>query len=123
MSDLNDMLVGDMQHVLRMFEKIRMQDIRDIRSVDTDMLFVMQNGQRILWQQGALDALQKPELMLIFKDGTLRAEQLFKQIEIFYIKESNDEEHLELDSSHFIHHTDAVVFQQTICIEQRWILI
>ncbi|WP_310646324.1 hypothetical protein [Limnohabitans sp.] len=116
-------LVGDLQYVLRIFRKIRMQDIRDIRNIDTDMLFVMENGQRILWQSGALNSLQEPELMLVFKDGTLRAQQLLKQLESIDIKQPNDEKHLLLDDSHFILHSDAMAFQQAMCIEQKWILI
>jgi hypothetical protein len=116
-------LVGDLQYVLRIFEKIRMQDIRDIRNIDTDMLFVMQNGQRILWQQGALNALQEPELMLVFQDGTLRAKQLYEQLETIDIKQPNDEKHLLLDDSLSIFHANTLAFQQAICIKQEWILI
>lgn len=38
--------------------------------------------------------LQKPNLRLIFEDGTLRAEQLIKQIEMIHIQKLDGELYL-----------------------------
>lgn len=123
MAGPSDALILNLIQALQVFESIRMQDIRDIRTVDTDMLFVMQNGQRIVWQEGALTVLQKPELILVFKDGTLSAEHLFKQIEMINIHKPEDSEQLLFDTSHYGYHADAQLYQQVICIDQRWEVI
>lgn len=99
MTEPSDVLALNGLQAMQAFAQLRMQDIRDIRSVDTDLLLVMRNGQQIVWQQGALTVLQKPELVLLFKDGTLRAEQLFKQIETIEINEPKEQEQLMNESS------------------------
>lgn len=68
-----------------LLNKIRILDIKDIRSVDVDMLIYLQNGQQIVLENGALLALTKPELKLVFNDGTLKMEQLFNQIDQFHL--------------------------------------
>lgn len=85
-----DVLVVNQEQALLVFEQARIANIRDIRTVDTDLLLVMRNGQKIVWQGGALSALQNPDLLLVFKDGTLRAELLFKQIEMIELNEPGE---------------------------------
>lgn len=85
-----DVLVVNQEQALQVFEQARIANIRDIRTVDTDLLLVMRNGQKIVWQGGALSALQNPDLLLVFKDGTLRAELLFKQIEMIELNEPTE---------------------------------
>lgn len=123
MGALNETLTVDLQQALQIFEKARMQDIRDIRSVDTDLLLVMRNGQRIVWQGGALTVLQKPDLLLIFKDGTLRAEQLFKQIETIDINDPKGGDESFFYDAQGVHYTETVVSPTELGIEQRWVLI
>lgn len=65
-----------------LLKKLRIEDLRDIRTVDTDLLLVFSHGLEVIWIDGALGALQTPDLILIFRDGTLTFEQLFKQIDL-----------------------------------------
>ena len=60
---------------------VRIANIKDIRTVDTDLILKLQNGDVLILSDGALLALMHPDLIFIFKDGTLRLEQLFQQIE------------------------------------------
>ena len=119
----NDTLTLNLQQALQVFEQVRMQDIRDIRSVDIDLLLVLRSGQHIVWQEGSLTILQRPEMTLFFKDGTLKAEQLFKQIEKIDIQEPKNEDDSFLNGAHGVHYAEAVVCPSEMGIEQRWVLI
>lgn len=63
------------------FRGVRIANIKDIRTVDTDLILTLQNGDVLILSDGALLSLMHPELIFVFKDGTLRLEQLFQQIE------------------------------------------
>ena len=123
MGVFNEILNVNLQQALHVFERMRMQDIRDIRSVDTDLLLVLRSGQQILWQEGSLTILQRPEMTLIFKDGTLRAEQLFKQIETIDIYEPKGGENSLLDGGDAVHHVAVASWPCDLGVEQRWVLI
>jgi hypothetical protein len=60
---------------------VRIADVKDIRAVDTDLLLVLKTGERIVLTDGVLLSVTQPELLLTFRDGTLRLEQIFQQIE------------------------------------------
>lgn len=60
---------------------VRIANIKDIRTVDTDLIMTLQNGDVLILTDGALLSLLHPDLTFVFKDGTLRLEQLFQQIE------------------------------------------
>lgn len=126
MGGSNQTLTVNLQQALQVFERLRMQDIRDIRSVDTDLLLVLRSGQQILWQEGSLTVLQRPEMTLLFKDGTLRAEQLFKQIETIDIHERKGEDDSFFDGApeaDGAHNAAVALWPCELGIEQRWVLI
>lgn len=123
MGGSNDMLTLNLQQALQVFTQVRIQDIRDIRSVDTDLLLVLQTGQRIVWREGSLTVLQKPELVLLFKDGTLKAEQLFKQIELIHLNDPKVEDDSWFDGVHWVHFVDAVLRSSDVSVENRWVVL
>ncbi len=123
MVDPNQLLTVNLQQALQVFERARIQDIRDIRSVDTDLLLVFKSGQQVMWRDGALTALQKPEMVLLFRDGTLKAEQLFKQIETIHIKEPSVEDDSFWDAAQGIHHADAVMRALDVSDVNKWVLL
>ena len=123
MGDANQILTVNLQEALQVFSRVRMQDIRDIRSVDTDLLLVFKGGQQIVWHEGALTVLQKPELVLLFRDGTLKAEQLFKQIEMIHIKEPSVEEDSFWNAAHGLYYADALVQPTELMDVNKWILL
>ena len=123
MGDANQLLTVNLQEALQVFARVRMQDIRDIRSVDTDLLLVFKGGQQIVWREGALTVLQKPELVLLFRDGTLKAEQLFKQIEMIHISEPKIEDDSFFDAAHWGYHADVVVSFSGVNNENKWIVL
>jgi len=113
----------NLQQALQVFERVRIEDIRDIRTVDTDLLLVFKSGQQIVWREGALTVLQKPDLVLLFRDGTLKAEQLFKQIEMIHISEPKVEEGSFFEGANWMHHADAVVYLGGTHNENKWIVL
>ena len=123
MGDSNQLLTVNLQQALQVFERARIQDIRDIRSVDTDLLLVLRSGQHIVWREGSLTVLQKPELVLLFKDGTLKAEQLFKQIELIHLNDPKVEDDSWFDAAHWVHHADAVLRPSDVSVENRWVVL
>ncbi|MGY0196162.1 beta strand repeat-containing protein [Leptothrix sp. BB-4] len=64
-----------------LLKKLSIQNIRDIRALDVDMLLVMANGDRVILSGGAVAALTQPELLLQFSDGRLTLGQLFGKID------------------------------------------
>ena len=123
MGDANQILTVNLQEALQVFARVRMQDIRDIRSVDTDLLLVFKGGQQIVWHEGALTVLQKPELVLLFRDGTLKAEQLFKQIEMIHLNDPKVEDDSWFDAAHWVHYADAVLRSSDVSVENRWVVL
>ena len=123
MGDPNQLLTVNLQEALQVFARVRMQDIRDIRSVDTDLLLVFKGGQQIVWREGALTVLQKPELVLLFRDGTLKAEQLFKQIEMIHIREPKIEDDSFFEGTNWVHHADAVMYLGGMHNENKWLVL
>lgn len=45
----NQLVTVNLQQALHVFERVRIQDIRDIRSADTDLLLVFKGGQQVVW--------------------------------------------------------------------------
>jgi hypothetical protein len=123
MGGSNDLLTMNLQKALQAFAQMRIQDIKDIRSVDTDLLLVFQSGPHIIWREGALTALQQPEMVLLFKDGTLKAEQLFKQIEMIHLNDLKGEDDSFFDGAHWVPYADAMVHPFETGTENRWIVI
>jgi len=60
---------------------VRIADVRDIRVLDTDLLLVLKTGERIVLTDGALLSVMRPDLVFVFKDGSLRLEQIFQQVD------------------------------------------
>jgi hypothetical protein len=123
MGDSNQLLTVNFQQALQVFAHARIQDIRDIRSVDVDLLLVFKGGQQVMWREGALTVLQKPDLVLLFRDGTLRAEQLFKQIEMIHLSDPKVEDDSWFDGSHSVHYADAVLRTLEVTGVNKWVLL
>lgn len=124
MSESSKTLTVNLQQVLQIFLQMRMQDIRDIRSIDTDLLLVFRNGIQIVWKEGTLAVLSNPELTLEFLDGTLKASLLFKQIEKIEINEFESESKFIslIDSTHCFY-VQNNTYQCELYGEKKWILL
>ncbi|MFS2114240.1 hypothetical protein, partial [Herbaspirillum frisingense] len=69
-SDANDYL-----------KKISIRSIKDVRALDVDLMLVLVNGDRIIINNGALDAMGSPDMALQFADGQLPLARVFQQID------------------------------------------
>ena len=60
-------------------------EIASIRVVDTDLVVILKNGQRLNIRDGAMRAMLEPELRIAFSDGELRASDMLKQAGDVYL--------------------------------------
>ncbi|WP_044528466.1 hypothetical protein [Herbaspirillum sp. B65] len=62
-------------------KNISIKTIKDVRALDVDLLLVLVNGDRIIINNGAVNALSSPDSSLQFADGKLPFSTMFQQIE------------------------------------------
>ena len=62
-------------------KKISIRSIKDVRALDVDLMLVLVNGDRIIINNGALDAMGSPDMALQFADGQLPLARVFQQID------------------------------------------
>ena len=55
-------------------------EIASIRVVDTDLVVILKNGQRLTIRDGAMRAMLDPDLRIAFNDVELRASDMLKQV-------------------------------------------
>ncbi|WP_343649479.1 hypothetical protein [Herbaspirillum sp.] len=62
-------------------KNISIKAIKDVRALDVDLMLVLVNGDRIIINNGAVNALSSPEMALHFVDGQLPLASVFQQID------------------------------------------
>ncbi|WP_232729750.1 hypothetical protein [Herbaspirillum huttiense] len=62
-------------------KNISIKSIKDVRALDVDLLLVLVNGDRIIINNGAVNALSSPDSSLQFADGQLPFSTMFQQID------------------------------------------
>lgn len=62
-------------------KSISIKTIKDVRALDVDLLLILVNGDRIIISNGAMQALNAPDMALQFSDGQLPLARVFQQIE------------------------------------------
>lgn len=70
-----------LQEAAQYLKQISIKQIKDVRTLDIDLLIVLQNGDRIILSGGAVQALNTPDAPLPFADGQLKLGQLFQQVD------------------------------------------